>query len=109
MNNVVEQWDLVRTDEGYFGIVTDVLARCVYLANGTEAQMSVEQFAKLELVPLNVFDPDGCKATFIGLDRSTILRHRPDNPYYPRPHNFVGIEADAYESLQARLSRLNEQ
>lgn len=44
--------DLVRTADGYYGIVTDPLAKLVFLANGCEQKMDENDWRGLKQLPL---------------------------------------------------------
>jgi hypothetical protein len=51
--------DLVRTPEGYYGIVSDMEQKCVFQGNGMEAFIDDEDWDQLAVMPLNIFKDVG--------------------------------------------------
>lgn len=82
---MISEWDLVKTKDGYYGIVTNVEERCVYQTNGVEVELSEEEFKALENLPQNFFQEQGHSspnASFIGIFNTMLFKDNPFNPYY---------------------------
>lgn len=45
--------DLVLTDDGYYGIVSDPQNRYVFLGNGCEQYLEPGEWVKLQILPIN--------------------------------------------------------
>jgi hypothetical protein len=69
---MIHKGTLVLTPDGYFGIVTNVQERFLFLSNGLEARQNEEDWAKNRVQPLNIYNPTGAEASFDGIER--ILR-----------------------------------
>lgn len=61
--------DLVRTPEGYYGIVTDMAERLVFQGNGMEKYLDDHEWERLAVMPMNIFD-NGGPSNFIELINS---------------------------------------
>ena len=64
-SDIVRKGALVRTEDGYYGIV--VGDRNVFLANGCEEVLDDYAWSQLILMPLNIFDINGASASFVEL------------------------------------------
>jgi hypothetical protein len=74
----ISEWSLVRTGDGYYGIVTSVRERYVFLANGCEQKLDQDEWNDLEHLPLNIFQGEGSAgASFSGIERSSLFDQEP--------------------------------
>lgn len=67
----LNEGDLVKTSSGYYGIVSCLRRRGVFLGNGLEEFLTVDEFLKLEQCPLNIYATESPGVSnFLGLARS---------------------------------------
>ena len=93
--------NLVRTADGYYAIV--VGDHLVFLGNGCEEVLDDEAWAKLEALPLNIFQTDSAVSNFLELIEGRAPCQVMEGPD-------VSIEADnfprpAHRGLDAAIPR----
>lgn len=63
----IDKGHLVRTSDGYYAIVVSIVTHTVFLSNGLEQDLKLDEWNALQLMPMHVFSEGDAPANFLEL------------------------------------------